>query len=70
MATPFVQGRLRGEPVSITVETRCEHCLESMTLEVDSDMNVRVEQPGAEPMVFVADVPLLDIKAPSIVDDF
>lgn len=70
MATPFVQGRLRGEPVSITVETRCEHCSEPLTLDIDADMNVRVAQPGAQPVVFSPDVPLYDIEAPSIVDDF
>ena len=70
MATPFVQGHLRGEPISITVETRCEHCSEPLTLDIDNDMNVRVAQPAATPMVFVPDVLPYDIKAPSIVDDF
>ena len=65
-----MQGRLRGEPVSITVETRCEHCSEPMTLEIDSDMNVRCEKSGAKPMVFLPDVAVLDVEAPSIVDDF
>lgn len=41
-----------------------------MTLEIDSDMNVTVAQPGANPMVFTPDVELFDIEAPSIVDDF
>jgi hypothetical protein len=70
LATPFVQGRLRREPFSITVETRCEHCSEPLTLEIDTDMNVRVAQPGATPMVFIPDVPLFNVEAPSIVDDF
>ncbi len=67
---PFVQGRLREEPVSVTVETRCEHCLEPLTLEIDSEMNVRAEQTGAEPMVFSPDVAVFDVEATSIVDDF
>ena len=70
MATPFVQGRLRGEAVSITVETRCEHCSDPMTLEIDSDMNVSVEQSGAKPLVFTPDVSVFDIEDTSIVDDF
>jgi len=70
MATPFVQGRLRGGAVSITVETQCAHCSDPMTLEIDSDMNVRVEQPGAEPLVFTPDVSVFDIEDTSIVDDF
>ena len=65
-----MQGRLRKQPVSIVVETRCEHCSEPMTLEIDSDMRVGVEQAGAEPMVFTPDVQVYDVEAPSIVDDF
>ena len=56
--------------MSITVETRCEHCEESITLEIDSDMNVMVVTPGANPMVFTPDVDVFDIEAPTIVDDF
>jgi hypothetical protein len=41
-----------------------------MTLEVDSDMNVRVVDGGAEPMVFTPDVETWDTEAPSIIDDF
>lgn len=41
-----------------------------MTLEIDSDMNITVESPGAEPMVFTPDVGVFDVVAPSIVDDF
>ena len=65
-----MQGRLRNEPVSITVETRCDHCSEPLTLQIDSDMNVTVVQPEAKPMVFTPDVAILDTEAPSIVDDF
>jgi len=56
--------------VSITVETRCEHCSEPLTLQIDSDMNVQVEQTGAEPMIFTPDVNTFEVEAPSIVDDF
>ena len=41
-----------------------------MTLAIDSDMNVRVAESGAEPVVFTPDVQVYDIKAPSIIDDF
>ena len=65
-----MQGRLRNQELAITVETRCEHCLEPMTLEIDSDMALRAAQADAEPMVFIPDVALFDTKAPSIVDVF
>jgi hypothetical protein len=41
-----------------------------LTLEIDSDLNIEVKEPEAEPMVFTPDVAVLDIKGPSIVDDF
>ena len=41
-----------------------------MTLEIDSDMNITVEPPEAQPMVFTPDVEIYDIEAPTIVDDF
>ena len=65
-----MQGHLRNEPVSITVDSECAHCSEPLTLEIDSDMNVRVDPPDAEPMVFSPDVRLFDVRAPSIIDDF
>ena len=61
---------MRGEALSITVETQCEHCSDPMTLDIDSDMNVRVEQSGAEPLVFTPDVSVFDIEDANIVDDF
>ncbi len=65
-----MQGRLRNEPISITAETECAHCGEAMTLHVDHEMNITVDPPGAEPLVFSPDVAIWDITAPSIVDDF
>ena len=70
IATPFVQGRLRNEPVSITAETECAHCAEPMILHVDHEMNITVDPPEADPLVFSPDVALWETTAPSIVDDF
>ena len=41
-----------------------------MTFEVDSDMNITAVQAGVKPMVFTPAVEVLDIEAPTIVDDF
>jgi hypothetical protein len=62
--------RIRDGPVSTTVDTRCEHCSEPMTLEVDHEMKVRVATPGAGPMVFTPDVATWDPETPSIIDAF
>ena len=41
-----------------------------MTLEIDSNMNITVEPPGAEPLVFTPDIEVFDVEATTIVDDF
>jgi len=72
IASPFVQGRLRNEYLSISVETECGHCGAPLHLEIDSDLNFEVAEAhaGAEPMVYA---PLLDVTKlddPSIIDGF
>jgi hypothetical protein len=70
IATPFVQGRLRSEKLSFSVQTECGHCGEPLHLEIDSEMNYRVLEDGAAPLVYA---PLLDVtqlKDPSIIDGF
>ena len=67
---PFVQGQLRGEPLSVVVETECEHCSQPMHLEIDSELNYRVREQGADPMVFVPDVDFRKLAEPSITDAF
>ena len=76
MATPFVQGRLRtaidknSEPLSIMVKTECAHSGQPLYIEIDSEMRCRVEEPGADPWVFIADVDFSKLTQPSIVDVF
>ena len=41
-----------------------------MTLDIDHEMNVRVAQSAAAPLVFTPDVDTFELEAPSIVDDF
>jgi hypothetical protein len=41
-----------------------------MTLEIDSEMRVRVAQAAAAPLVFTPDVEVFDTQGPSIIDDF
>jgi hypothetical protein len=69
-ATPFVQGRLRQEPVSIQVETECAHCKEPMQLEIDSDMHCRCPENDCRPIIFVPDVDLNRLKDPHIIEAF
>lgn len=67
---PFVQGRLKKQALSVAITTECAHCGEPIHLEIDSELNFRAVEEGAEPLVFV---PLLDLgklKDPSIIDGF
>lgn len=65
-----MQGRLRHEDLSVKVNSECHHYSTPIVLAVDREMHVQVETPGAAPLVFVPDVALFDVKAPSIIDDF
>jgi hypothetical protein len=56
---PFVQGRLRGEPLSVAIETQCEHCSQPIHIEIDSELACRVEEEGADPLAFV---PIMDFS--------
>jgi hypothetical protein len=65
-----VQGQLRNQNLSFTVKTACGHCGNPITLEIDSQLNYRVLEAGAEPLVYA---PMLDVKKlkdPSIIDGF
>ncbi|NIO15511.1 MAG: hypothetical protein GTN70_00655 [Deltaproteobacteria bacterium] len=69
IATPFVQGRLRGTDLSVRVRTICAHCEKELNLEIDSDLNI-ITPEGAEPMVFIPEVNVFTLEAPTIIDDF
>ena len=69
-ATPFVQGRLRGESLSVTVKTECAHCSQPMHIEIDSDLNYQAQGEGCEPIAFVPDVNLHELEDPNIIEAF
>lgn len=70
MAVPFVQGQLGGTSLSVSVETECGHCHAPLHLEIDSDLNFRVREERAKPMVFVPLVDFAKLDDPSIIDAF
>jgi hypothetical protein len=69
-ATPFVQGRLREEDVSISVISECAHCKRPMHLEIDGDMNWNSPDGDCSPIIFVPDVDFRTLKDPDIIDAF
>jgi hypothetical protein len=70
LATPFVQGQLRKEKLSFVIETECAHCHAPLHIEIDSDLNYRVVEPGAAPLIFVPMVDFDRLEDPSIIDAF
>ena len=67
---PFVQGHLRNEAIAITIKTECAHCSRPIQIELDSELNHRVVEEGADPLVFVPLVDFEELEDPSIIDAF
>lgn len=67
---PFVQGQLRGEPLSVKVQTACVHCAQLLHIEINSELVCRVVEERADPLIFVPLVDFDQLKDPSIIDAF
>jgi hypothetical protein len=65
-----VQGQLRKEKLSFSIETECAHCHVPLHIEMDSDLNYQVVEKDAEPLVFTPMVDFDQLKDPSIIDAF
>jgi hypothetical protein len=72
IATPFVQGRLRDEPLIVEIETECAHCGQPLHLTIDSDLRyqVRGADAGAEPLVFQPLIDWATFTDPNIIHAF
>jgi 5-methylcytosine-specific restriction endonuclease McrA len=69
VATPFVQGRLRGEDMTAVIDTECAHCGIPIRFELDSNLDHQVHSDDASPLVCT---PFVDVSglSPSIIDGF
>jgi hypothetical protein len=67
---PFVQGQLRGNPVSVVIESECAHCSLPIHIEIDSELKYRVVEEDADPLVFAPLVDFDKLAEPSIIDVF
>jgi hypothetical protein len=70
MATPFVQGRLREAPLSCAIRTECGHCRRPIAFELDRELNHRILEGPADPLIFLPFVDFPQLKDPSIIDAF
>ncbi len=65
-----MEGRLRDEPLTIEIRTRCAHCDRTMTLSVDRDLRYEVAEKGAAPLVFEPRVDWSDFHEPNIIGHY
>jgi len=65
-----VQGKLRNEYLKVKIETECAHCSCPMEIEIDSNLYCKTNDESCEPVVFVPDVDLFNLKDDSIIDSF
>jgi hypothetical protein len=56
--------------LSIAISSECAHSGKGLHLELDNDLNIRVADLGADPMVFVPLVDFGKLDDPSIIDAF
>jgi hypothetical protein len=70
MATPFVQGRLRGIFLTCEIRIECGHCGRAIGIELDSELRHKILEGPTNPLVFVPFVDFDKLKDPSIIDAF
>jgi hypothetical protein len=65
-----VQGQLRGEDLSFTIETACAYSGQPVHIEIDSQLRYRVLEAAADPHVYVPMVDFGKLDDPCIIDAF
>ncbi len=65
-----MQGRLRGETLSVEIDTSCAHCDKEIQIRLDSEGEWSVKQDDAQTLVFAPDVDWATFTKPNIIDDF
>jgi hypothetical protein len=70
IAMSFVQGQLRGEPLTFEIETECAHCARPIHIHIDSELTYSVREKDAAPILLAPMVDLDKLQEPSIIDAF
>lgn len=65
-----MQGQLRKETLTFTIQTECAHCGKEIQIEMDSELNYSLSDPNAKPLIFVPTVDFGKLEDPSIIDAF
>jgi hypothetical protein len=68
---PFVQGQLRkGEELTFDIRTQCAHSGRSIHFEMDGQLNYRLVDTEARPLMFAPDVDWDQFEEPNIIHAF
>ena len=70
MAAPFVQGQLEKRYLEVEVATSCGHCGREMHIHIDSELDYRVRESGAWPLIFEPHVDWATYDRPTIIDGY
>ena len=70
MAAPFVQGRLESRYLEVEVATSCAHCGREMHIHIDSELDYRVRETAARPLIFEPSVDWATFDQPNIIDGY
>jgi hypothetical protein len=70
MATPFVQGHLRNENLSVEIESACAHCGQLLHLTVNSDLKWSVREQDVAPLLFEPEVDWTHFRDATIIDAY
>ena len=65
-----MQGQLRGESLSTTIDTLCCESGRPIQIEIDSDLNYRIAEGSAGTMLCIPLVDFDKLEDPSIIDAF
>ncbi len=65
-----MQGQLRHDNLKFQISTTCAHCNRPLHIEMDGDLHYPVQEPDADPLVFVPMVDFDKLDDPSIIDAF
>ena len=70
IAAPFVQARLRNEPLEVEISTSCAHCGSALHILVDERLRWRVRESHANPRVFLPHIDWASFRGRNIINDY
>jgi len=65
-----VQGQLRNEALDFIIASKCSQSGRTLHIEIDGELNYKVQEADAKPMLSVPMVDFGSLKDPSIIDAF